>query len=308
MIRRETVQVQINDNSVQFTNLDKVFWPEEGYTKLDVLNYYTQVAPFLLPHLRDRPMVMVRYPNGITGHHFYQKECPDYAPDWVRTISLEHSGGKRIHYCLCNNLETLLWLVNQGAIELHPWLSRYQSDNYPDFLVFDLDPDPPSAFPDTIPLALVLKEALAEFDLQGFVKTSGATGLHLYVPIMPQYPYSVITQAAGFLASLVAEAYPRQATVERMVRNRGGRVYLDYLQNGRGKTLASVYCLRPIPGGPVSMPVTWEELTQTKVNLDPTYFTLKTAPSQLQQRGDLFAPVLSIKQRIDRLIKAAGVK
>ncbi|NLK52492.1 MAG: DNA polymerase domain-containing protein [Syntrophomonadaceae bacterium] len=301
------IQIQVNNRSLPVSNLEKILWPDEKITKAEVLHYYTQVAPYLLPHLRDRPIVMVRYPEGITGEYFYQKECPDYAPEWVPTVGLEHSGGKRVNYCLCPNLETLLWMANQAVLEIHPWLSRYQQEAYPDFMVLDLDPDPPSTLQNTIPLALILNELLDQFGLQSFVKTSGATGLHLFVPVIPQYPYPVITEGAGYLARLVAAAYPEQATVEHLVRKRKGRVYIDYLQNGRGKTLAAVYGLRPLAGAPVSMPLTWDELKSAsfRKQLQPQNYNWQTAIQRLAQSGDIFAPVLTFKQDLTRLLKVS---
>jgi bifunctional non-homologous end joining protein LigD len=263
------------------------------------------VSAYLLPHLQDRPLVLVRYPDGIKGKHFYQKECSKYAPQWVPTVSIEHSGDKRVNYCLCNDLQTLLWLINQGSIEIHPWLSRYNNLNNPDYMVFDLDPAPLSPFKEVIFLALRFKEVLKEFGLQGFLKTSGASGLHIYVPISAKHPYPLITKAARFMANIVAEAYPKQATVERLLKNRKDRIYLDYLQNGRGKTIVSVYCLRPQPKAPVSIPITWEEISQHGAvnDFSPAKFNIKTTLIRLEKTGDLFAQVLSLKQNLDGLLR-----
>ena len=303
------MQVQVNEQTLEVSNLDKVFWPDEGFSKADVLNYYTQVSVYLLPHLQDRPIVLVRYPDGIKGKHFYQKECPKYAPQWVPTVSIEHSN-KEVNYCLCNNLQTLLWMINQGSIEIHPWLSRYNNSNNPDYMVFDLDPAPLSPFRDVIFLALRLKAALEEFGLQGFLKTSGASGLHIYVPIKAIYPYSLITKAAGYLSNMVAEAYPKQATVERLVKNRKDLIYLDYLQNGRGKTIVSVYCLRPRPKAPVSIPITWEEISRNGAidNFFPVDFNIQTTLDRLKETGDLFAQVLSLKQDLGELLRMINSK
>lgn len=303
------MQLQVNEQTIEVSNLEKVFWPEEGYSKGDVLNYYAQISAYLLPHLQDRPLVLVRYPDGINGNHFYQKDFSKTAPPWLKTVSVKHSANKTVAYCLCNDLQTLLWLVNQGAIELHPWLSRTPSLRNPDYLVLDLDPAPASPFADVIFLALMFKQVLAEFGLQGFLKTSGASGLHIFVPLIPQYTYPQVTKAGEFLANIVAAAYPKQATVERLIKHRGERVYLDYLQNGYGKTLVSVYGLRPELRAPVSIPLTWEEISQTgPVSFHPADFNIKTAISRVEQVGDRFAPVLSLKQNLDGVLRLVNQK
>lgn len=298
------MKVKVDKQEVNLTNLDKVFWPQEGYTKGDLLRYYAEIGPYMLPHLKDRPIVLVRHPDGIKGESFYQKETPDYAPEWVKTAAIQHAENKLVNYTICNDLDTLLWMVNQGAIEIHPWFSRWQKDNYPDIIVFDLDPEPPSAFAETQPLALAIREVLKGYGLEVYPKTSGATGLHLFVPVAPNYNYPEATDAAGYVARLVAQTFPRQATVERLVKNRNGRVYLDYLQNGRGKTVVSVYSPRPRPAAPVSMPVTWEEIQAGAVR--PQDFTIKNALERVKRLGDLLSPVIDRRQDLAPLVEAAG--
>lgn len=296
------MRVKVDQHEVNLTNLDKVFWPDEGYTKGDLLRYYTDLGRYLLPHLRDRPLVLVRHPDGIAGESFYQKETPAYAPEWVKTAAIQHPE-KTVHYTICNDLDTLLWVVNQGAIEIHPWFSRWQQHDHPDIMVFDLDPEPPSTFADTLPLALAIREVLKKFSLEAYPKTSGATGLHLFVPIAPAYTHQEVAHAAGCVSRLVAGAFPEKATVERMVKKRAGRVYLDYLQNGWGKTVVAVYSPRPRPLAPVSMPLTWEEVAGGKVR--PTDFTIQNALQRVQARGDLFAPVAVQRQDLTPLMEVA---
>lgn len=298
------MRVKVDQHEVNLTNLDKEFWPREGYTKGELLHYYAEIGPYLLPHLEDRPIVLVRHPDGIDGESFYQKETPDYAPEWVKTAAIQHSEGREVHYTICNDLATLLWMVNQGAIEIHPWFSRWQRDDYPDIMVLDLDPEPPSAFAETLPLALAVREALKAYRLEAYTKTSGATGVHVCVPITPAYTYHEVAHAAGHIARAVARAFPAQATVERMVRKRGGRVYLDYLQNLRGKTVVAVYSPRPRPGATVSMPVTWEEVAEGRIR--PTDFNIKNALERVRRVGDLFSPLLTARQDLTPLMEAAG--
>lgn len=296
------MQVAINNHLLELTNLDKPYWPEEGLVKRDLVQYYRDIAPYLLPYLKERPIVLVRYPDGVAGEYFYQKECPDYAPDWLQTVPVVHSD-KTVNYILVGDLESLLWVANQAAIEIHPWLSRRQNDNHPDQAVVDLDPSAGSTFTDVLQVAMLVREGLREFGLEGYPKTSGASGLHIYVPIISDYTFSEVSHAIGWLAGLIVKVFPQKATVERLVRNRTGRVYLDYLQNGRGKTIASVYSLRPQPGAPVSTPLTWEEIRQG--DFGPGDFNMRNIHDRLKQIGDIFQPVLDRPQRLDRLIKAA---
>lgn len=297
-----SVQVlEVGGRALSVTNIDKVFWPEEGYTKGDLLAFYGQVAPFILPYLQDRPLVVQRWPDGIGGKAFYQKECPAYAPDWFLTVPLlAQAGEKVINYCLIKETAGLLWLVNQGSIEFHPWLSTYHKPDYPMELVIDLDPNPPAGFKQTLLVARLVQQVLAAYNLRGYVKTSGATGLHIYIPLEPRYTYTEVRKAAWKLLTPVTEAYPEGVTLERRVDKRGARVYLDYLQNVRGKTLASVYSVRPLPGAPVSTPLLWEEIEAG--NIAPEHFNIKNLAGRLSLYGDLFAPVLTDRQRLDTLL------
>lgn len=292
-------------HQVEFTNLNKVFWPE-GLTKYDLAKYYLEVAPVLLPHLFNRPLVLKRYPNGITGDHFYQKECPDHAPPWVETLPVvHHESGKTINYVLCNNQETLAWLANLGCIEIHAWLSRAERIEYPDLAVIDLDPSDGTTFNDVLEIAALVHTALEGFGIKGYPKTSGATGLHIFIPLRPRWSFSEVTAAMKKLAGLIVDIYPKKATIERLTKDRRGKVYLDFLQNTRGRSMAFPYSLRPLPGAPVSTPLTWEEVYDQKVR--PEYFTLRTLLNRLQQKGDLYSDLLETANDLSPLVPAVKV-
>lgn len=293
----ETV-VEVLGQKLTLTNLDKLFWPE-GLTKAHLIKYYSDMAPVLLPHIHNRPLVMKRYSDGITGEAFYQKECPDYAPDWIETFPVYHS--KRvINYIVCNDLATLLRLANQACIEVHAWLSTVDNIQCPDIAVMDLDPAEGATFRDVLQVAILVRQALAEFDLEAFVKTSGASGLHLFIPIQQVYPYRDVMRAMEYIAQLINRAYPACTTLERAVPKSRGKVYLDYLQNGRGKTMAFLYSLRPLPGAPVSTPLLWSEVEA--LDLNPADFNMQTIFERLKEHGDFFNELLVQKQSLDRLL------
>lgn len=298
----ETV-VKVTGHEVKLTNLEKVFWPE-GFTKAHLIKYYNDIAPILLRHIHNRPLVMKRYPNGISGESFYQKECPDYAPDFVETYPIQHSE-KIVNYIVCNDAATLVWLANQGCIEVHAWLSTLENIECPDMAVMDLDPAEGTTFGDVMQIALLVQRALEEFELKSYVKTSGASGLHLFIPLEPVYPFKVVTAAMQYLASMIISVYPEKATTERIVGKRKGKVYLDYLQNGRGKTMAFQYGLRPLKGAPVSTPLAWSEVEQ--MNIDPMSFNIDTVFQRIKLYGDLLINMKSERQLMDRLLKVAQI-
>jgi bifunctional non-homologous end joining protein LigD len=298
------VQVRIEDRELTLSNLDKVFWPDKNVVKGELINYYREVAPYLLPHLKDRPLTMNRFPDGITGKNFYQKDCPESAPDWVTTVPVasgEKSGEKKvINYVLADQTATLVWLANLGCIEMHPWLAPYQRSEYPQVMVFDLDPNEGTGLKEVLKIAPLINEALTQFGVKGFAKTSGASGLHIYVPLEPKYTYKQVQQAAKTIAGAVARLLPDIATLERTVIKRGPRVYLDCLQNASGKTIASVYSLRPHPGAPVSFPVSWDLVEQGRV--DPLEYDIYQVPRILRKEGDLFRETLTLRQNIDKIL------
>ncbi|MDD3893451.1 MAG: non-homologous end-joining DNA ligase [Syntrophomonadaceae bacterium] len=288
-------QVKIEGRNFSLSNLDKILWPEDNLTKGDLIKYYIQTAPFLIEHLRDRAMVFTRYPNGIDGKSFYQKNAPDYLPEWINTFAQYSNDSERdINYILIKETAALAWLANQNCIEMHPWLSRIDSLDYPDYLVFDLDPSVGSTYDNAITVAQVLHQLLNSLGLNSYLKTSGAQGLHIYVPVINQYTYEEIRIFASKVAALAASSTAKISTIERSVSLRGDKIYIDYLQNGRGKTLCSVYSVRPLKGASVSTPLEWDELTQVL----PAHFTIKTIIPRLKERGDLFAAVLTDKQSL----------
>jgi len=292
--------VEMRGKELKLTNLDKIFWPN-GLTKTDLIKYYAAIAPTLLKYVKNRPFVMVRYPDGIGGKHFYQKNCPQYAPLWIDTYPIfSESRNSKTDFIICNDVETLIWLANQGCVEAHVWLSKIDHITYPDIAVFDLDPVPPATFEDTLGVALLIKEALAEFNLEGFPKTSGALGLHIFVPIEPKYTYEQVREFVAYFCRLITQIYPTKTSIERIVKNRQGKVYLDYLQNGWGRTMAWVYSLRPEEGAPVSTPLEWREVSE---GVNPQKFNINTIFKRLEEKGDIFYPVLVKKQSLDEIFE-----
>ncbi len=335
--------VEIGGQRFAVTNMDKVFWPEtEGraaVTKGDMLRYYAQVAPYLLPHLRDRPLTMTRYPNGIDGGSFYQKRWEHDLPPFAETVRLFSSAAEGdVDYLVVNNLATLVWLAQLADLELHPWLSRTAIEpdavhlqesftgskeelrrsvlNYPDFIVFDLDPyiysgaekagEEPElnrrAFGKGAEVALALKDLLDQLSLSSFLKTSGKTGLHVYVPILREYDYSVTRKACELIGRFLLRQRPRDLTMEWSVSKRAGKIFLDHNMNVMGKNMASVYSLRPLPGAPVSVPLRWDELA----DVYPSDFTIDTVHRRLADVGDLWGDILDAKHDLRRLLEAAG--
>jgi len=274
-----------------FTNLGKIYWPEDGYTKGDLIEYYRRMSAVILPHLRDRPMSLHRHPDGIAGGSFFQKDVSQRPPpDWVPTVTLPSGdAGKTVTYIVCQDEPTLLYLANLGCIELNPWLSRTGTIDRPDFLVIDLDPE-------DLPFARVVEAAVAVHKLldragaESLCKTSGKRGLHVCVPLGAQYPYEVARQFAEVVGAVVHRELPRSTSVVRCPALRQGRVYLDYLQNRTGQTLAAPYSVRPVSGAPVSTPLAWREISR---RLNPAAFTIKTIAKRVDRLGDLWAPIQS---------------
>ena len=287
---------------VRFTNVDKLLWPEDGYTKYDLIHYYLQAAPYLLPHLCNRPLVVTRYPEGISGDGFYQKNLPQGAPSWLGRVEIEHECGKKTCYLVPQKEEDLAWLGNQACLELHPWLSSAGSLNSPDFIVFDLDPMQCSTFDQVRETALVTREILAELGFKCWPKTSGATGIQVYLPVESGVTYKEGRDFAYHVSLLVHRKLPGLTTLKRKVKDRDGKIYLDYLQNVRGKTLVSPYSPRPLPGAPVSAPLTWKEVEQG--GFLPGDFHIKNIFYRLQSRGELFSQVVSSKQTLHTLIRS----
>ena len=278
------------ERQVQLSNVTKVFWPDGGFTKGDLIAYYDLVAPRLLPYLRDRPLVLTRYPDGIAGKSFYQKDAPHFAPEWLRTVRIHAADAERdIDYVVVDDALALRYIINLGAIPLHLWGSRIGSLERPDWLILDLDPKG-APFTDVVRVAQEMKRILDGLRLAAFLKTSGATGLHILLPLGARYSWEETRTFARLLATLGVEALPRVATITRQIRARDGKVYIDWLQNVQGQTIAAPFSVRPMPGATVSCPLRWDELTAT---LDPKQFTIVTVPARFRTMADPFAGVLT---------------
>ncbi len=287
----------VDGQTLKFTNLQKTFYPEEGYKKVDVLNYYARVAHFILPHLADRPLSLKRYPNGIHGGHFFQKNVGEIAPSWMRTETIpSEMDAHPITYAFAQNTASLLFLANLGCIDQNPWMSRVQSIEHPDFVLIDLDPQE-CPFEMIVEAALLVKGVLDSIGLKGYPKTTGGDGMHVYIPVIPVYSYDETRTFAELLARIVFDQRPELFTTPRSVAKRKkGRVYFDYLQNGAAKTIAAPYVLRAYPGAPVATPLEWGEVTR---GLHPKQFHIGNALERFNSKGDLFAPVLKGPQRLD---------
>ncbi len=278
---------------VRITNPDKVFWPEAGYTKGDLVAYYEAIAEWLLPYLRDRPLVLTRFPDGIDGKSFYQKDMPEWAPDWIRTETVWSEGSEReLRYVICDSVETLIWVANSGSIPLHIWHSRVGSLETPDWCVLDLDPkDAP--FEDVVEVARALHDLCEDIGLPHYVKTSGSSGLHVLIPLARAFTHEQSRTLGHLLSQVVVAERPDIATLERVIDRRSGRVYLDYLQNGHGKLIAAPFSARPKPGAPVSAPLQWDEVRTGLAILD---FTIGNTPARMRDLGeDPMGPALHQK-------------
>ncbi len=288
-------EIRAGGRRVTLTNLQKVFWTESGITKGDLLRYYARMADALLPHVRDRAMVMKRYPNGAKGKCFFMKRTPAGTPEWVETCSIEHASGSVIDFPMVQDLASLLWLINLGCIDLNPWYSRCDDTDRPDFLHFDLDPVVGATFPKVLESALVVRDALESLGMTPYVKTTGSSGVHVYVAIERGPTQKQVWQFAKTLANELAEKHPKLLTAIYKVADRPrGHVLVDYNQNAWGRTLASIYSPRPKPRAPVSTPVTWDEV-ERGFKIDD--FRIDNVPQRVTKLGDLWKPVLAKRGR-----------
>ncbi|MCF8010770.1 MAG: non-homologous end-joining DNA ligase [Clostridiales bacterium] len=297
--------IKVDDKKIRLTNLDKVFWPGQEFKKVHLIKYYSEMAPYVLPYIKNRPLVMKRYPNGINAESFYQKECPDYAPDWLETFPVKHTR-KIINYIICNDTAALVWICNQGCIEVHAWLSTLKNVYNPDIAVMDLDPAEGTSFNMVVETALLIKEILTYFDLNSYIKTSGSTGMHVFIPMLPRYTFKEVTLCMKFAAELAVNAQPQKNTIERKIQKRYGKVYIDYLQNAKGKTMAYPYSLRPLPGAPVSAPLDWKEVSKITSSTCYNMYNIKT---KIAEKSEL--PWLNMwqnEQSIDKLFNAFSRK
>ncbi len=297
------VELDVGGRRVWLTHLDKVFFPEVGATKGDLLQYYADVAPALLPHLRDRAMVMKRYPNGATGDFFFMKRAPRPSPEWLTTCAIEHGSGSVIDFPVIDDLAALLWVINLGCIDLNQWYARCDDVDQPDYLHFDLDPVGDLPFATLREAARVVDETLRALGMPTFVKTTGSRGLHVYVPIVRGPTQKQVWQVSKTIALDLARRHPRLLTaVYKKAARPADRVLVDYNQNAWGRTLASVYSVRPRPCATVSTPVTWDEVAQDFALED---FRLDNVPARLAALGDLWAPLNDARVRFD-LRRLAG--
>jgi bifunctional non-homologous end joining protein LigD len=299
-------ELRVGKRTLKLSNLDKVFFPEDGITKGDLLAYYRSVAPVLLSHLKDRPFTMKRYPDGIAGGHFFQKDAPKHMPDWIPTREFEVSTRdsprrrRKIQAPLVNDELALLWMVNMGCIDLNTWYSRVDRPERPDFVLFDLDPAADAGFPEVVEVALLVKEVLDALGLVGLAKTSGSDGMHVLVPVERRYTYDQTREFAEIVAGTLARTHRGLVTTEWSKAKRRG-VLIDANQNGEGKTIASPYSVRPHPRAPVSTPLRWEEVRE---GLDPREFGMETVLARIEEHGDLFEGVLTEKQSLGKALAA----
>jgi bifunctional non-homologous end joining protein LigD len=290
---------------LRLSNLDKLFWPDEGITKGDLLAFYRDVAPVLVPHLKDRPFTMKRYPDGWEGKFFFQKDAPKHMPDWIPTRRFQVSTRERpprrkwVDFPLVNDELALLWMVNMGCIDMNAWYSRVEKPERPDFVLFDLDPSEDVGFRETVQVALLVRETLELLGLEGFPKTSGADGMHVLVPVERRYGFDETRRFSEIVAGAIARAHPRLVTTEWTRAKRRG-VLIDSNQNGEGKTIASVYSVRPKAGAPVSTPLRWEEVDE---ELEPAAFTMDVVRQRIAEHGDLYEGVLTTRQRLEPALK-----
>ena len=308
-VRREEPlarEITKGGRTLRLSNLDKVFWPDEGITKGDLLTYYRAAADVLVPHLRDRPFTLKRYPDGWQGEFFFQKDAPKHMPDWIPTVEVEVTTRetprrrRKIRAPLVNDELGLLWMVNMGCIDMNTWYSRVDKPERPDWVLFDLDPSPDVGFPETVEVALLVKEALDALGLESYPKTSGSEGMHVLVPIARRHTYDDTREFAEIIAGALARRHRGLVTTEWSKAKRRG-VLVDANQNGEGKTIASVYSVRPKPGAPVSTPLGWDEVNES---LDPRAFTMEVVLERVRQRGDLFEGVLKTKQSLSKALSA----
>lgn len=280
---------KIGGHEIKFQNLSKIYWPKEKVSKRDMLNYYYQVAPFMLPYLLDRPQTLNRYPNGIAGKAFYQRDVKGKVPTWLDTFPYYSEADDREKECIvCNNEASLLYIAAMGCIEINAWSSRMKSPDKPDWCIIDLDPDK-NTFNQVIEAARLTKEILDAIGVVSFCKTSGSTGLHIYIPLGAKYTYEDSKEFGRAIARILHSQIPKYTSIERQTKNRGGKMYIDFLQNRPQATVASVYSLRPKPGAPVSMPLHWDEV---KKGLNILDFTIFNAMERVRQEGDIFKGVL----------------
>lgn len=303
-VRKEKETKPLLEKKVNFSNLDKIYFPKDGYRKKDVIEYYDNISAFILPYLKDRPESLHRFPNGIDGERFYQKNITGPIPSWLKTYTIySESEDKNVKYLICNNKESLLYVVNLGAIEINPWLSRIPNYEFPDYCVIDLDPLDVS-FNEVVRVAKSTKAVLDELSIDSYLKTSGSTGLHIYIPLGAKYTFIESQNFAQIITMLVHKITPKNTSIERSPEKRKGKVYLDFLQNRLGQTIASPYSVRPRNSATVSTPLFWEELGS---KLSPLDFTIKTIFKRLEKYGDIWESIFKKSIDIEKTLKKIEV-
>ncbi len=296
----ETQTRVINKHEIKFGNLSKVYWKDVNVTKRQMLNYYYQVAPLMLPYMKDRPQTLNRFPNGVGGKSFYQKDVKGKAPSWIETFPyFSHADNREKKFLVCTNEASLLYIASLGCIEMNPWSSRTQKPDNPDWCIIDLDPDG-NAFEQVIETAQITRQILDAAGIKGYCKTSGSTGLHIYIPLAAKYTYEDSKEFGRVLAKLVHKELPDFTSIERKTADRKGKIYIDFLQNRPQATVATAYSLRPRPGAPVSMPLHWEEV---KKGLKITDHNIFNAVERLKERGDIFKPVIGKGIDLQKVLK-----
>ncbi len=295
----------MKDSKLVLTNLDKLYWPDEKITKGELINYYKEMAPFVLPYLKNRPLSLKRNPNGIKDQGFYHKDAGDIAPAWMKTADFyAESSNKTIHYLVCNNVKSLQFIANLGCIEMNPWNSVAEKPDYPDYMVIDIDPSDKNTFEQVIEVCAAIKEVCDKGQIDAYCKTSGSSGMHVYFPCKRKYEYDTVRNFAQVIATIIHEMLPSITSLERSLSKRKtNEIYIDYLQNSRGQTLASAYSARPKPGATVSTPLEWKEV---KPGLHPSMFTIKNIGKRVSKKGDLFMPVLGKGINISAVLKRLG--
>lgn len=301
----ETQVRKVNGHELKFTNLGKVYWPKEKYTKRDMINYYYQVAPYLLPYLKNRPQSLNRYPNGINGKSFYQKDVTGKSPSWITMSPYTTGEGEKKNFLVPKDEASILYMANLGAIEMNPWNSTVEKEDYPDWCLIDLDPSDKNDFESVIRTAQVTKEVLDEMKVKGYPKTSGSTGIHIYIPLGAKYTYDECQLFGKLVATEVHHRIPEFTSIERLTKNRKNKLYIDYLQNRPKATLAAPYSLRPKPGATVSMPLHWEEV---KKGLRMQDFNITNAIDRIRSEGDIFKPVLGKGVNLAKVMKAVNAE
>ena len=300
---KSTAELVVGGRKLPVSNLDKVLYPKAGFTKGDVIDYYTKIADVLLPHLKDRPLTLKRYPNGVEAEFFYEKRCPTFRPSWLKTAPVWSEGNQAtIHFCLANDLPSLIWAANLADLELHTSLARKQGLNRPTAMVFDLDPGPGTTIIECCDLGLALRERLESRGLKSFAKTSGSKGLQIYAPLNSAATFEQTKAFARAIAEQLVEALPDQAVAQMSKKLREGKVFIDWVQNDAHKTTICVYSLRAKERPTVSTPLTWSEVEQATRKRDPDAlaFTSAQVLKRVAKSGDLFAQVLELKQRLPK--------